>query len=146
MHLFSKVLARLFGRLDADIVSIHHARATRLFPPLVRNHCRNTIRYASTASGRKIQTMRLPDGRTLELAEHGRSGEYPSSRLETLGIDDTAPRHKIRMPVDLPFHVFSKVFLKVYLKVRPPAPRPLLYFSRTAIFHSYSEWQKPAEF
>ncbi|CEJ56465.1 hypothetical protein PMG11_02671 [Penicillium brasilianum] len=91
--------------------------ATRLFPPLVRNHCRNTIRYASTTTGRESQMMRLPDGRTLGFAEHGRSGDYPSSRLETLGIDDIAQRHKIHMSVDLPFHAFSKVFSKVYLKL-----------------------------
>jgi pimeloyl-ACP methyl ester carboxylesterase len=49
--------------------------------------------------------MRLPDGRTLGFAEHGRSGDYPllfihgypTSRLETLGIDDIAQRHKIRI-------------------------------------------------
>jgi pimeloyl-ACP methyl ester carboxylesterase len=49
--------------------------------------------------------MRLPDGRTLGFAEHGRSSDYPllfmhgypSSRLETLGIDEVAYRHNIRI-------------------------------------------------
>lgn len=49
--------------------------------------------------------MRLPDGRILGFAEYGRSNDYPlifmhgypSSRLETLGIDDTARRHNIRI-------------------------------------------------
>ncbi|KAJ5683285.1 hypothetical protein N7462_006450 [Penicillium macrosclerotiorum] len=49
--------------------------------------------------------MRLPDGRTLGFAEHGRSTDYPllfihgypTSRLETFGIDETAQRHNIRI-------------------------------------------------
>lgn len=77
----------------------------RLFPPLLRGLRRNTIRHASSASERESQTMRLPDGRILGFAEHGRSSDYPllfmhgypSSRLETLGIDEVALRHNIRI-------------------------------------------------
>lgn len=77
----------------------------RLFLPLFRSCCQTTIRHASTTSGRESQMMRLPDGRTLGFAEHGRSSDYPllfmhgypSSRLETLGIDDVAQRHNIRI-------------------------------------------------
>ncbi|KAJ5167914.1 uncharacterized protein N7482_003508 [Penicillium canariense] len=74
-------------------------------PRLLRGYCPNLTRHVSTASARESQTMRLPDGRTLGFAEHGRANDhplifmhgYPASRLETLGVDDTARRHKLRI-------------------------------------------------
>ncbi|KAJ5439905.1 uncharacterized protein N7458_010903 [Penicillium daleae] len=82
--------------------------APGLLPPLLRGYRGNSIRLVSTAattSGRESQTMCLPDGRTLGFAEHGRSSDYPllfmhgypSSRLETLGMDEIAQRHNIRI-------------------------------------------------
>ena len=49
--------------------------------------------------------MRLPDGRTLGFSECGRTDDYPlifmhgypGSRLETLGMDEVANRHNIRI-------------------------------------------------
>lgn len=49
--------------------------------------------------------MQLPDGRKLGFSEHGRKTDYPlmfmhgypTSRLETLGIDDTARQHNLRI-------------------------------------------------
>ncbi|KAF7714603.1 Alpha/beta hydrolase fold-1 domain-containing protein [Penicillium ucsense] len=72
---------------------------------VVRRPCHQTVSYASDVGGRENQRMQLPDGRTLGFAEHGRSDDYPlifmhgfpSSRLETLGIDEIALRQRIRV-------------------------------------------------
>ncbi|KAJ5290425.1 uncharacterized protein N7443_010678 [Penicillium atrosanguineum] len=64
----------------------------------------STTRCVSSIA-RDSQTMRLPDGRTLGFAECGRNGDYPlmfmhgypSCRLETLGMDEIAHRHNIRI-------------------------------------------------
>lgn len=69
------------------------------------NYCSGTRQYVSISNARDSQTMRLPGGRTLGFAEYGRSNDYPlmfmhgypASRLETLGIDETARRHKLRI-------------------------------------------------
>lgn len=61
--------------------------------------------HASTLSNRNSQTMRLPDGRTLGFSEHGRETDYPlifmhgypTSRLESVGIDDLARRQNLRI-------------------------------------------------
>lgn len=71
---------------------------------LRRNYCPGVVRYASS-SARDSQTMCLPDGRTLGFAECGRHDDfplmfmhgYPSCRLETLGLDELAHRHHIRI-------------------------------------------------
>lgn len=64
----------------------------------------NSIRYCSS-NARDSQTIRLPDGRTLGFAECGRPDDYPllfmhgypTCRLETLGMDELAHRHNIRI-------------------------------------------------
>lgn len=72
---------------------------------LPSNYSPGTRQYVSASNVRDSQTMRLPDGRILGFAEYGRSSDYPlmfmhgypASRLETLGIDETARRHNIRV-------------------------------------------------
>ena len=64
----------------------------------------STTRHVSSIA-RDSQTMRLPDERTLGFSECGREEDYPllymhgypSCRLETLGMDELAHRHNLRI-------------------------------------------------
>ena len=77
-----------------------------LKPPKISLSCKYPIavRYAST-SARDSQTIQLQDGRILGFNECGRSNDYPmifmhgypASRLETLGVDEVAKRHNLRI-------------------------------------------------
>lgn len=63
------------------------------------------IRLVSTHSALHHQTLRLSDGRTLGFAEIGRPTDYPlifmhgypTCRLETIGIEETANKHNLRL-------------------------------------------------
>ncbi|KAJ5155503.1 hypothetical protein N7492_008306 [Penicillium capsulatum] len=77
----------------------------RFFPVRSLRTCATANRHATTLHARNNQEMQLPDGRKLGYSEHGRVSDYPllfmhgypASRLETLGIDDTARRHNLRI-------------------------------------------------